>query len=446
MEEAVSLIVCGICCALLLSKNRCIYMLSFFLVVRILVPETTRFLETSISINTIVIVFLALSVLINGKIKIGKRDKTFILILSFYLIYCLVTMFFSDIGSLNAQMGYLLEFVITQCFPAIAAVLIVKRKKDLLVINKTFLISTALACIYGIITFALKKNPYVEMLTGKVLEASAWKGYATFATFTSTTTFGYFLVLAVPYTIFLFYNNKELSKELIKGTLILSLVCVVLCKKRSAMISIMGMCLILIFMFPKTKKYFNKILLGIVACVCAVAVIRLIPSFDKLNNFLTASLFFWNDKAVNVSRGELGSSMELRIRQALYPFVEIRSNLIFGHGFGWCAWYIRKYLLHPVLYGFESIFATSICELGFMGLIVYPVLFYRLYRNYLPKGKKPDFGLIFLLTYIIDIVASGMNYFYLFLMLIVLISKVKECEYGEYDRKSNYGIVCNTGI
>ena len=284
------------------------------------------------------------------------------------------------------------------------------------------------------------------MLTGKVLEESAWKGYATFATFTSTTTFGYFLVLAVPYTIFLFYNNKELSKGLIKGTLTLTFICVVLCKKRSAMISIIGMCLIFLFMSPKTKKYFNKILLCIVACVCAVAVIRLIPSLDKLNNFLTASLFFWNDKAVNVRHGELGSSMELRIRQALYPFVEIRSNLIFGHGFGWCSWYIREYLLHPVLYGFESIFATSICELGFVGLIVYPVLFYRLYRDYLSKGKKPDLGLLFLLTYVIDIVASGMNYFYLFLLLIVLIRKGKECKYGEYERKSNYGIVYNTGI
>lgn len=446
MEEALSLIVCVICCALLLSKSRCVYMLCFFLVVRILVPETTRFLGTSISINTIVIVFLALSILINSKIKIGKKDKVFILILSLYLIYCLVAMFFSDTGSLNAQMGCLLEFAVTQCFPAIAAVLIVKRRKDLLVINKTFLISTAVACIYGIITFILKKNQYVEMLTGKVLEESVWKGYATFATFTSTTTFGYFLVLAVPYTMFLFYNNKELPKGLIKGTLILTFICVVLCKKRSAMISIIGMCLIFLFMSPKTKKYFNKILLCIVACVCAVAVIRLIPSFDKLNNFLTASLFFWNDKAVNVPHGELGSSMELRIRQALYPFVEIRSNLIFGHGFGWCTWYIREYLLHPVLYGFESIFATSICELGLMGLIVYPVLFYRLYRNYLPKEKKTDLGLIFLLTYVIDIVASGMNYFYLFLLLAVLIRKVKECEYGEYHGKSNCGIVYNTGI
>lgn len=445
MEEVVSLIVCGICCVLLLLKNRDVYILSFFLAVRILVPETTRFWGTSISINTIVIAFLALSILINGKIKINRMDRKFISILFVYLIYCLVAMFFADTGSLNVQMGYLLEFVITQCFPAISAVLIIKRQKNLLVINKTFLISTALACIYGIITFALKKNPYIEMLTGKVLETSAWKGYATFATFTSTTTFGYFLVLAVPYIVFLFYNNKS-SKGLIKGTLILTLICVVLCKKRSAMISIMGMCLVLFAMSPKTKKYFNKILLGLVVCVCAVAVIRVIPSFDKLNNFLTASIFFWNDKAVNVSRGELGSSMELRVRQALYPFVEIRSNLIFGHGFGWCSWYIREYLLHPVLYGFESIFATSICELGFVGLIVYPVLFYRLYRDYLPKGKKLDLGLLFLLTYIIDIVASGMNYFYLFLLLVVLIRKQEECEYGEYERKTNCGIVYNTGI
>ena len=165
----------------------------------------------------------------------------------------------------------------------------------------------------------------------------------------------------------------------------------------------------------------------------AILFIRLLPGFEQLNNFITASIFFWDDHAVNVTAGELGSTMELRIRQIVYPFVEINGNLIFGHGFGWCSWYIKEYLLHPILFGFESIFATSICELGIMGLVVYPTFFFQLYKKYIPKTKTPNFGLLFLLTYVIDIIASGMNYFFLFLLLLVMINKSREFEYGKNE-------------
>lgn len=446
MEKVVSIVVCILCCSLILSKNRCVYLLSLFLAVRILIPETTRFLKTSVSNNTIVIASLILSLLLSDKVKLGKKSKTFVSIIFLYLIYCFSALFLSDTGSFGEQLGLLLEFTITQCLPAVATVLIVKNRKDINMLNRTFLISTSLSCVYGIITFVMKKNPYIEMLTGKVLEASAWKGYATFATFTSTTTFGYFLTLAVPYIVFLLYNDKDLSKRLIKVTLLLAFICVVLCKKRSAMISILGMCLMCLFFSPKTKTYFTRMILCTCVCACAVIIIRVSPNLEKLNNFLTASLFFWNDKAVNVSSGELGSSMELRIRQLIYPFVEIDSNLFFGHGFGWCTWYIKEYLLHPVLYGFESIFATGICELGLMGFIIIPLFFLRLYREYLPKYKNMNLGGVFLLTYIIDIIASGMNYLFLFLLLIVLIRKLKECQYEECVRGLDTRVVCSTSI
>lgn len=167
-----------------------------------MVPENTRFMGSSISINTIVIAFLFLSIILSSKFKINKIDKKIISILLFFILYCFVTLFFAKTGNLAAQLGKLLEFIITQCLPAVAAVLIIRKRNQIAIFNKAFTLATIVTCIYGIFTYVIKKNLYVEALTGKVLEASAWKGYATFATFTSTTTFGYFLALAIPYMIF----------------------------------------------------------------------------------------------------------------------------------------------------------------------------------------------------------------------------------------------------
>lgn len=435
MENIISIFVFCICCILLIPKKRCIYLLSFFLSVRILVPETTRFFGSAISVNTFVIIIIFISLLFNKKIIISYKDKKFINIIFIYIVYCLIVLPLSDMGNFKAQLGNLFEYIVTQCLPAIAALFIIKSYKDLNIFNKSFLTASAIACLYGLLTFVFKSNPYVELLTGKVVEMSQWKGYATFATFTSTTTFGYFLTLGIPYTIYIFHNDKCIRKKYIIFTLVLMLVSVILCKKRSAMVSIISMGIIYFLMYPKTKKYYINLFMAVLAMISLILIIRMLPGLEKLNNFITASIFFWNDKAVNVTSGELGSTMELRIRQLFYPFIEIKNNYLFGHGFGWCSWYIDEYLLHPILYGFESIFATSICEMGIMGFVVIPALFYRIYLNFIKEYKgnsnksKINIGLLFLLTYIIDIIASGMNYFYLFLLLIVAISKMKECGY-----------------
>ena len=423
-----------------------LYLLSCFVAVRILVPESTRFLGSGISINTLVITVLFFSILLSGRLKISKVDKKLVVIIAIYLLYCFITLFVASTGDFMAQLGNLIEFAITQCLPAIAALLIIKNKKQLELFNNTFVLATIVTCIYGIVTYLLKKNLYVEALTGKVIEMSTWKGYATFATFTSTTTFGYFLALAIPYILYLLYKNEKVKGKIIKLSLFLALICVILCKKRSAMVSIIGMAVLLAYMSPKTKKYFSRIIIVAVTVLLGIVLIKLIPGFEQLDNFITASVFFWNDKAVNVTAGELGSTMELRIRQLVYPFVEINNNILFGHGFGWCGWYIKEHILHPILYGFESIFATSICELGILGLIVYPMFFFQLYKSYLLRTKSIDFGLLFLLTYIIDIVASGMNYFFLFLLLLVMINKEREFEYGKLGNKSSTSNLRSTSI
>ena len=84
-------------------------------------------------------------------------------------------------------------------------------------------------------------------------------------------------------------------------------------------------------------------------------------------------MFFWNDNLL-AKTGVGGSDMVLRVRQVIYPLVEVSNNIVFGHGFGWCGWYLGKYELHPILFGFETILSTAVCEFGIIELEVVKVL------------------------------------------------------------------------
>lgn len=423
MEIVLSIFVVTICLVCLLRNSS--YLVACFLVFRILIPENVRFWGTGISINSMVVFFMLASLLIKKKIAYTKQDKKYVVTQSIFVVYCLLTLFLANCGNLQSQILVLLEFVYTQILPSIIAVLLLHNEKGIEFIDTSFLVATIISCVYGIITYFARNNIYIEILAGKKVEDSVWKGYATYATFISTTTFGYFLAIALPYALFLlFYSKSEKVKKAAKVAIPLMFIGVILCKKRSAFIAIASMVLMLVLLSPKTKKNINKVVIVVCVAIALLIVIRSVPGLEKLDNFVTASIRFWDDKAVDVGRGSLGSSMELRIRQFMYPFIEIKRNYIFGHGFGWCTWYLDTYKLHPILYGFESIFATGICELGVLGFIVYPLWLFFLYRYCLNSRKlKTNIILIYFLTYVVDIVASGMNYLFLFLILIVLMNK-----------------------
>ena len=375
--------------------------LCLFVISRILIPETVRFFCSPLSIN-------------------------YIEITSLFLIYFLLSLVMSNYLDLFAQYGSLFEFAFTQLLPGLLASLLLTNQKQIAEFNRTLLICTSIACIYGVITFLARRNPYVENLTGSIIEASSWKGYSTSATFSTTTAYGYFLTIILPYIIWLIdpRSNKR-KKNLEYFTLVLSIIGIFLCRKRSVFITIAFDLLVLLFILPNTKKYFYRTIGCVTVFLIFTVATSQIPGLQHLYNYIKASLLFFNDNAVQVSNGELGSTMALRARQLDYPFTEISNNPLLGHGFGWCSVYLSRFKLHPVLFGFESIFALGICEFGILFFALYPLMYFLILKYYINcKTDKNKLIILFILSYILNTIASGLNYFYLFVLLTVSIKKV----------------------
>lgn len=428
------LLLIGLIC---MQKPR--YALSYFASCRILVPENFRIFDGAISFNTWNILLCVGSILLYGlkhNIIIEKSAKKYILSLLLYIAYSIIVLPFSDYGDLSGQYSNLVQFFVTDILPAVLMVIGIHDKRDLNCIIRSVLIASAVTCAYGILTVVISYNPIGDLFECNDMIINSWKGASTSATFVSTNAFGYFLALAIPFACYIERkeDNKKVNRYL-RTLIALMLVNLLLCKKRSAIIAIMAFCVFIFISYASKnripKKVVKHVLLLIPLVVVMLAIILNVPAFSKIADYLKATFFFWNDNAVSgiAATGELGSTMELRIRQVVYPFAEIHNNILFGHGFGWAGWYLDKYKLHPVLFGFESILASGICEFGVAAILVYAVLFKESYNYCKPCSSRKEiinYALIYVLVYFVDIVATGFNYFFLYELMVVLMGKTEK--------------------
>ena len=180
------------------------------------------------------------------------------------------------------------------------------------------------------------------------------------------------------------------------------------------------------FSFPITKKKIRILLTSIICCSIGITIVLNTPGLEILANFIRSSVFFWNDSMViSVSGGNVGSTFEMRIGQILYPFIEISNNFLFGHGKGWCAYYLSTHPFHPIMFGFETITSRIICEYGLVGIPLYTYVFINSYKYSEPKGEKStNYSMLYVLTVLVMSIATGLDYYYLFFVYIVFIHKV----------------------
>lgn len=277
----------------------------------------------------------------------------------------------------------------------------------------------------------MQKNPYVnyfQTITGwrdTSLVKEVWyttgRGVSTSGTFLHANGFGYFISMSIPLFVYLQYTGQY-NKRTIFIALALLIVNIFLCKKRSPIVSI-GVFLIL-WMYLKRKTwnvllYMKVFLLGAVVLLA----VFIIPALESIRSMIETSFFFWDDKLL-AAKDVGGSSWELRILQVTYPFIEVKDNILFGKGFGWCSWYLNQYELHPVLFGFETILSTAVCQFGILGYLMYYMLFYQSYKYSRPyKYGKVNYQLLALVTMIVLIVATGLNYFFFFGIGSVIMNK-----------------------
>lgn len=412
---------------LFMSLKKSIYGLACFLMIRILIPEAVRVLNGSISLNTaiILIVFSVTFLKQCIKRKIKKYDPL-IFMLAIFVLYSFISLFLSNYANLGEQLSYLIQFIITDFLPAIIAIYVIDSKNDIVLLSKVLVFSVIICGVYGCISYAINSNIYLDYwnIFSQNNTVASWRGKETSSTFTSVNALGYFISMSLP--ICFFINEKEIvDKKRSKFAIAMLLILTIICKKRTAIISV-GFFLIVWFASSITKKKIITLSKVIVVGVLAVVVVFKTPSLQPLANYIKVSFFFWNDNLANsISKGNTGSTWNMRIMQIIYPFIEIKGNLLFGHGKGWCAYYLTQHPFHPIMFGFETITSKIICEYGVFGIPLFIFFFYSSYR-YSRPGKKyvnKNFQLIYLMTIIVMAVASGLDYYYLYLFYVVFLRK-----------------------
>lgn len=413
------------------------YGVCIFFMVRILVPEDVRLPFANISLNTGIIAVLLIMTIFQSVVKTRRLgyDRKFTRGVVLFCAYCIISLLLSDYSDLGSQMGYFIQFLITDIMPCVIAISILKNEKDILLVVKTFLITCLITTSYGVISYLIQSNPYrslwstVSTSTNEVF----WYGNFTTSTFVSTNSFGYFIGLSFPFVAFLL--SKGIYKKYSKIVLILLAVCALLGKKRTTIVVVL--CYVLLwFISGNIRKRLRYLVYSIPIVVIAIAIIFTVPSFESIKNVIVTSVFFWNDSVYNsVTLGNGGSDWALRLRQLLYPFVEVKNNPIFGHGFGWCPWYLSINVIHPVLFGFETLPAQAICEFGLIAFILYPLVFVGLYK-FADAKTKNKYVILFLITSIVQMFGTGAVYWYLELLLVFLMRLVNK-EFGGKNETSH---------
>lgn len=422
-------------CTIILAFKKTAYGYGCFIVARILIPEIARSpLSESISFNTNIILVVILAFIYHNRNNIVKviKKESYVITLLLFSLYTIITLPFSDYGDLSIQLKYTVQFFLTDIIPIVLFAIIVYKAQDLNVIIKSFLLATIICCTYSVFTAIIHFNPIVAVFqlafdkTGDLTmddmasDLSTGRGYAACGTFIHANGFGYFISMSIPICMYLITRGYD--AKLSKIALLLLIINLFLCKKRSPLVS-MGTFLLLYLYLSKSKDKIRYIFYFIIGCLFTIVLIETIPALYSIRNMLETSLFFWDDKALEKSDVG-GSSWDLRTRQVFYPFVEIANNIVFGHGFGWCRWFLDEYELHPLLFGFETIFSTSICELGIFGYLAYYMLFRKSYLYSRPmKVKETNVQLLALYAEIVLIIATGLNYFYFWGFSVIVMRK-----------------------
>lgn len=404
------------------------YGLACFMVVRVLVPEIVRSPIASLSLNSFLIIILIFFTIAGRKISVKHifNDK-FGKFLMLFMGILLCTLPFSEYLNINKQFSAWMQFLLTDIMPALLAICIIKTEKDLNILIKCCVYTMLIAVCYGLFTFVMNSNPwadYVEYYFHRysvydtAFEAEDYTSLtrSTKSTFVSRNCYGYYLTYIFAFVLML---KNKLSKKVFLFSMALIIINMLFSTKRSPIVVLM---FIMLFFAWHKKKWILPIVSFTVIFFIALFTI---PALDYAKDYFMTAVFFWDDSyAASLDVG--GSNMELRIRQVLYPFVEIKDNLILGHGYGWCSTYLNMHKnIHPILFGFETIISSVICEGGLVGIWLYSLLFINAYKYI--KGYVIDtrinFALLFVSSILLLYIATGIQYMYFFFILLVLLHK-----------------------
>lgn len=435
---------------LIYSFKKSIYGCCCLLVSRILIPECVRLTPLlDISLNTAVICIIIISMLKDiPKIQnIRRVNNSYTKYLIVFICYYIISLPFSSYTNYGYQFSRLIQFIITDIVPVFIFMISIKKRENLQILINTLLICSIILCVWGILTTLLGENPYVDFLKNIYNQnetlitetTNNGRGYtSSSATFLHENGLGYFL----PITFSFFFYLKIIDKKKIYTYLLFLLtILIIICAKRSAFIAYFSFW-IFYFAQMNIRKRFQLLKYGILLFIIIYIIVSIFPQLNNIKGMIESSLFFWNDSIAEDN--EIGgSNFEMRVFQILYSFIEIKDNLLFGHGFGWSNYYLTQNPFHPILYGFETIISEATVNGGIIGLILWIIMFYKSYKYSIQKASSTKdiiYCKIFTIVQIVIAVATGFSYFIFYGIYIVILNKIHELNFIKHEninRNSN---------
>ena len=258
-----------------------------------------------------------------------------------------------------------IQFIITEILIAILGIYTIKNNEDLNLFSKYLTYSVLIGCTYGLFTYFIKMNPYVQFLSiyygqeenvavSFINETRGIIQGRIMGTYMHPLAWGQLLSTIFP---FMFFIKKHISKITFWITITLLVINVFLSGSRSTLLPILLSSAIIWYYQPigsKTKQ--------IVTIFLITPIFLFIPlnkeqstALKETQKTIEASIFFWNkDKSDEV--GIKGSSINMRKNQLDESFKIISGfNTFFGLGAGYVRDELKRTGGHPVLLGYESI-------------------------------------------------------------------------------------------
>ncbi len=245
--------------------------------------------------------------------------------------------------------------------------------------------------IYGIITYIIHFNPYVNILSltysgeeeAALFFADSVRGGLSgriYGTLNHPLAWGQYWNILISFS--LFFKNT-ITKKKFYAVQFLGILNCLFSGSRTAII-----CLAVAYFFYLLSGGLKNALQKIVIAFCLIIAVNtfFLPQKSPLKTYIESAIYFWDDKyarAANVT----GSNANMRDSQ-LDETIKIGNNNIAGLGYNFQMYELDNTKVSiPELLGLESIVFKKVVEQGYIGFIIWLFLFALFYKVLKNKEK-----------------------------------------------------------
>lgn len=413
----------------ILSFKKPLWGLCALLAIKILIPDNARnpFIDISLNTTCSLVLFAAWVVNAFGKKYLldGLRNVMFRYLL-FFIVFSVAIMFVTPYVPITAQVSPLFAFIVLQICPVIVAMSVIRGREDLEKVVKTFLVSALVCVVYSLVCFILKiPYPYNELFNSQfggrdnnlenvIAQVMGDVMGRCMGTATSGT-YDYGMVIAIVFTTVgaIYYKTRS------KVSLVVFILCGldVLCTTRRSPL-ITAMVFLAVMFFADSRNRARNLKYALIGLVVAISCVYIFPQLRSFRNIIETSLFFWDD-SVAARNNVSGSSVSFRAFQFEHTLRYIQDSPFFGNGWG-SPFYKSRF---PEMIGWESIVFTTLMQFGYVGAIVWALLFYRFYK-YSAMHKDKVIGAAFIISAVVMCILTDTIYHFFIFFGAVLIHKM----------------------